>query len=329
MAYQPNQLSFTQNSPLQQVGNAILSASATSGALVFGSSLFLDRVYVPGPMNLSEVDVAISLSMSSSATAGLWGSMNRSFVVYSFSNSTKLASLYSTSLGITFNGSTTTTGASTALSQVLAAWTAAGGVVVPMTFASSELAPGDYVFGNLIAFSGSTSASISLYGAIANSIAAAQTVGAVTNTTQTAAKTIVTNIGSIATGNAGNVGWLNSFGSSTTSSLPSSTVFSTDAYIQLPLLTSYASSAVTLNTAAPTALGSTTINAATTLLPAFNYLGASSTLTGGLYFQPFQNGLMSTGGVPAAITLTTGTTAALTIYGSTAAAQPWFGLVGA
>jgi hypothetical protein len=328
MSYQPNQLSFTQNSPLQQVGVALASASATSGSLIFGSSLFLDRVYVPGPMNLSEVDVAISLSMSSSATAGLWGSMNRQFVVYSFSNSTKLASLYSASQGITFNGSTTTTGASTAFSQVVGGWTAAGGVIVPMTFASSELPPGDYVFGNLIAFSGSTTASMSLYGAVANSMAAAQTVGAVTNTTQTVAKTIVTAIGSLATANAGNVGWMDSLGSSAASSMTTS--FSlTQTVIQLPLLTSYASSAVTLNTAAPTALGSTTVNAATSVLPPFSYLGASSVLTGGLFFQPFQNGIMSTGAVPAAITLTTGTANALTVYGSTAAEQPWFAMVGA
>jgi hypothetical protein len=85
-------------------------------------------------------------------------------------------------------------------------------------------------------------------------------------------------------------------------------------------------SAVT-NVGATTA--QTIISALSSTLPTFNYLGASSVLTGGLFYAPFQFGLMSTGGIPANITLTTGTTAALTTYGTTAAAQPWFALVGA
>src|SRR5580692_9107494 len=166
--YQPNQLSFTNNSPLQGIGNVIASASTTSGvSMAFGSSLFLDRLYVPGPMNLSECDLALSMAMATAASStGTYGSFARTLVIYSFSNSTLLASVFSTSKSVTFVGTSTTSGALTNYSNLVAGWTQAGGVIFPMTFASTVLAPGDYVIGNLISFSGSANATVSLFGQV-------------------------------------------------------------------------------------------------------------------------------------------------------------------
>ena len=185
-----NQLSFTANSPLQAVGNVVVSASTTSGvAMAFGSSLFLDRLYIPGPMNLSEVDLALSMAMATAASStGSYGVVARTLVVYTFGNSTSLGSLYSTSQSITFVGTSTTTGGLTNRSNLVAGWTQAGGVIAPMTFASSALAPGDYVFGNLISFSGSANATISLFGQVANPVASVQNV----TTQATAAMTVGT-----------------------------------------------------------------------------------------------------------------------------------------
>src|SRR5579863_3425846 len=133
MAYAPTQLSFTQNSPLQQVGIPLVSASITSGvAMAFGSSLFLNRMYIPGPMNLSECDMALSMAMATAASStGSYGSFARTLVVYTFSNSTKLASLYSTSQGVTFVGTSVTSGALTNFSNIVPGWTQAGGVIFP------------------------------------------------------------------------------------------------------------------------------------------------------------------------------------------------------
>src|SRR5271166_5714298 len=141
MAYQPNQLSFTQNSPLRQVGVPVATASTTSGvAMAFGSSLFLDRMYLHGPMNLSECDMAISVAMATAASStGTYGSVARTLVIYSFSNSTKLASFLSTTWATTFVATSVTSGALTNFSDIVPGWTQAGGVIVPMTFASSEL----------------------------------------------------------------------------------------------------------------------------------------------------------------------------------------------
>ena len=375
-------LSYTQNIPLQQVGEPLVSGSGTASQTMFGSSLFLERVFVHGVMNLSELDLAMSFSF---ATTSVSGSMNRSMVIYSFANSTSLASLLSTSQGISFTGSNTTTGASTAFSQVAAGWTQAGGVIVPMTFASSTLAPGDYVIGNLIAFSLGSSASASLFGAGNNVALAAQTVAAATGIASTAAAVtafsaaptvvaVMSSNGLLAASAltasgivsaqtaAASLAITNVEATSTFASSASSTYSAwermnavartvlTGATGTLGALSSGGLLAGSFHTASGSAsvlsnsgtaavaavtnvalavLGTTNIQGLTTSLPGFAYLGASSVLTGGLFYEPFQNGVMSTGGIPAAITLTTGTTAGLTVYGSTAAAQPWFALVGA
>lgn len=361
MAYAPTQLSFTQNSPLQQVGIPLVSASTTSGvAMAFGSSLFLNRMYIPGPMNLSECDMALSMAMATAASStGSYGSFARTLVVYTFSNSTKLASLYSTSQGVTFVGTSVTSGALTNFSNIVPGWTQAGGVIFPMTFASSELAPGDYVFGNLMSFSGSANASISIFGANNNVPAAAQTVttqatSAVSLATGSAAMTVGTGTISVSSYGAAflalsTAGDFTAFTISASSSLASSfnsalsvsvtgasvsesfSLIGASANSNIVSSVSMKSSAVTLNTSTVAvtmgtgAAANSTISANTNSVPAFNYLGSQvSTLSvPGI----FMNGIYSTGAVPAAITLTA--TASLTTVGSVAAAQPYFALVGA
>jgi hypothetical protein len=336
---------------------------------MFGSSLFLQRIYVPGPMNLSEVDMAMSFALTTSATSKTWGSINWSFAVYSFSNSTKLVSLYSSALGISWNGSNATSGTAQAFSVCDAAWSAAGGVIVPMTFASTELAPGEYVIGNLLAFSASSTATLSLFGAMENT--------AVTSAVSMNTGSLAVSIGTsplamtVGTGTLSQIGWSSSAGmypvmpfvGSNFSGLTIYSSISTNAAstaVNLSLLSasitassagqllsvvmnsslsvmlssvSMNSKAITLNTST-LAVTMNTSTVAVTLAtaapaitaPGFNYLGASSALGAP---SAFVHGLMSTGGIPAAITLSTGTANALTTYGSTAAAQPWVALVGA
>ena len=76
------------------------------------------------------------------------------------------------------------------------------------------------------------------------------------------------------------------------------------------------------------ALGTTSINAASSFLGNFQYQASGSIYTAGTNAGPFVNGIFSTGAFPANITLTTGTTAGLTTFGSTAQIQPFFALVG-
>jgi hypothetical protein len=273
-----------------------------------------------------------------------------------------------------------------------------------MTFASSTLAPGDYVVGNLVAFSLASSASASLYGVADNVALAGQTVSAVTGITSaslgalssgglaavsaltgttnitvnsealgagsavtgTVAGSVLTGLSSLGTASAGITNWFITKASTNVASTTIATATNIPV-AQMSLVVSVgtaagsvisavrAGSIITGTTAATAlsaagysagsfvgtsgsfgavtnvglaALGGTTINAMTTSVPSFNYLGASSVLTGGSFYAPFQGGVMGTGGVPAAITLTTGAANALTTYGSTAAAQPWFAMIG-
>jgi hypothetical protein len=355
-------ISFTQNSPLQQVGLPVASQNGLGSAILLGSSLFLDRVFIPGVINLSEIDMAGSFNFNNLGTTAS-GSVNRSIAVYSFVNSTSLASILSTTLGISFSGTSTTVGTNTAFSQVAGGWTQPGGVIIPMTFASSSLAPGDYVFGNILAFSAQAAGQASLFGVAANITTAGQTVGAVTGITSATLGGLSSgglSSGSLFTSSSSNAAFATGAGkafaflslsgatstsyTSSTQTLAAVSESGTQIYAfsGTPAVVSLMSSGGLLAGSFVTAsgsigavtnvglaaLGSTTINGITTGFPGFNYLGNSSVLTGGLFYAPFQNGVMSTGGIPANITLTTGTTAGLTTYGSTAAAQPWFCVVG-
>jgi hypothetical protein len=380
LAFTPggNFVSLTTKNRLAEVNAAVATGSGTASQTVFGSSLFLEEIYVPAQMRLSEVDMAFSFSFSTSATTSTYGSMNRSFVIYSYVNSISLASLFSTTQGFAFGGSSTTQGAQSFMSQVAGGWTAAGGVIVPMTFASTLIPAGQYVIGNLVGFSVASSATASMYGValggmssstlavvqsnqlsaasmltapgVASVLSNSATLAKAAFTAFTAAPTAANVLSTVNTAAAILVHATATTTASTSGAASSYTLF-TAAPTNAAVLSNSGTLAIavfTAFTAAPvpaTVLSSTGLlagsyisnttwgNAITSLTlvataEAFNYLGASSVLTGGLSYAPFHFGLMSTGGIPAGITLTAGTTAGLTTYGSTAALQPWWGLVG-
>jgi hypothetical protein len=404
LQYSPggNFVSLVTKNRLAEVSAAIATGSGTASQTVFGSSLFLEALYIPAQMRLSEVDMAFSFSFSTSATTSTYGSMNRSFAIYSYVNASTLSSVFSTTQGIAFGGSSTTQGAQTAMSQVAGGWTATGGVIVPMTFASTLIPPGEYVMGNLVAFSVASSATASMYGvalglmtsstlavvqsnqlSVASMLTAPGAASVLSNsatlakaafTAFTVAPTVANVLSSsaivsfpsgihfasltyaasaniIASATGGTLVGLGAQTAAQTMSFASLAGSYLSASVSGAVLSNAGTAAIaafTGFTAAPvnaTVLSSSGLTAGSyisnttwgnaitsitlvTTAGAFNYLGASSSMGGGLSYSPFFYGLMSTGAIPVAITLTTGTTAGLTTYGSTAALQPWWGLVG-
>ena len=379
MAYQPNQLSFTQNSPLQFMGVPIASASTTASATLFGSSIFLQRMYIPGPMALTEVDMAVSIAMVSSTATSTWGNVTRNFAVYAFSNNTLLTTFLTASQTYSFNASSATSGAVTAVSNVVGGWSQTGGIIIPMTFSSSYtysfssytattntsatasvssslsqsasyfLPPGDYVFAHQINFSGvSTAASMSLFGVFAGSVAfttvnftsIAMAAGSgVTGTSRLASQFIQLSTAGTMTGF--------SISQTASSATASFTQGFSSAGINLSVNATAASESFAIGwnstglstTANPlTSIGviagshitGSTITTAISSVAAsrfsqqFNYLGISSGTLGAAGGN-FVNGLLSSGSIPASLTLTG---AGLTTFGSAAYAQPWFALFG-
>jgi trimeric autotransporter adhesin len=152
----------TQNFPLQQIAGTIASKAGTvTGTAGFGSSLFLQRLLLPAAMSLSEIQMALSIGFP--ATNQGAGSMSRSLVVYSFGNSTSLASVISASASSSWNTGTSTVGASASLTQFQGGWSTP--LIQPMTFNSSTLAAGEYVIGQLFDFAqGSSTWTLNLYG---------------------------------------------------------------------------------------------------------------------------------------------------------------------
>lgn len=339
-------VSYTQNQSIYEA-MPILTTSATSGALLFGSSLFLQRLHLPGPINLSEVDMAFSFAMSTSASSASWGSLERTFAIYKFANSTSLALITSAAVTQTFAASNTTNATQGSLSQVVGGWTVTGGVINPMTFASTSFSAGDYVIGNIVALVASTSATITIFGAAATGL----TLGSFLTASGSASvySTVGTVAGSFHTASTSASVFSNSgtlaqilvkatvtTTASTTGSAASLTVF-TAAPTVVGVMESGGLSAVTLATAAPTIAGVLSSSGLTSVYAmaavggvAFQYqgTGVSYTAGGGTTYAPFYVGIMNTGAAPANITLTTGTAASLTTYGATAQSQPWFALVG-
>jgi hypothetical protein len=158
-------ISLTQNVPFQQLAQVTSVSGSIHGVSGFGSSLFLQRLFLPGLMALTEVDLALGMSFPATNSGG--GTMYRSFAIYTFSNSTLLGSLFSVS-----GSSTWTSGSSTAgsVTQIQTGWQ--GSVLAAMTLSSgATLGPGEYVIGNLIDFSQATTPwTVSLFGASAAAI---------------------------------------------------------------------------------------------------------------------------------------------------------------
>ncbi len=132
----------TATSPLNKTG----TVTGTAG---YGSSLFLHRVTIPAPMALSEIDVAMSIRFN--ATNNGAGTLSRSMAIYSFGNSTSLNTLLSASGSSTWTTGTSTVLGSTSISQFQQGWSN-GFQIIPMTFASSWINPGEYVVGQIFNF---------------------------------------------------------------------------------------------------------------------------------------------------------------------------------
>jgi hypothetical protein len=158
-------VSYTQNFPLAQAGVVLIgtltatgTTAASAAANPFGSSLSLQRLYLPGVMSLTEVDLAFGVSFP--ATNQGQGSLSQSFIIYSFGNSTSLASVLSASRAVSWASGTTTAGTSSSLQQ---GWS--GPNIQPFTFASTSLAAGNYAVAHLLSWAAeSTSWFVSVYG---------------------------------------------------------------------------------------------------------------------------------------------------------------------
>jgi trimeric autotransporter adhesin len=154
--------SMAWNYPIQQVDGAIVSKTGTvNGVGGFGSSLFLQRMTLTAAMAMTEVDLAMAINFP--ATNQGAGTMSQTFVVYSFGNSTSLASVASASGTSAWQTGTSTTAGAASLTQFQGGWS--GPLIHPMTFASTSLPAGEYVVGNIFDLSQvSSSWSVSLYG---------------------------------------------------------------------------------------------------------------------------------------------------------------------
>jgi len=163
-------VSYTENFPLAQAVSFTSYAAANVSAI---SSLFLQRILIPASMNLSEVDIA--LSMGFNATSNGAGTLSQSFILYTLQGSTGLGSLISASGSSAWTTGTSTAAGSVSLTQFQGGWSIQK--INPMTFASSTVAPGEYVAGNMISFAMvSSSATVRLYARVDSFPAALATV---------------------------------------------------------------------------------------------------------------------------------------------------------
>ena len=148
----PPRLSFTQNMLLQKAAPVSIGVIASTGITAasaannpFGSSMSLQRIFVPAVMSLTEVDLAFGIAFP--ATNQGQGSMSQSFEIYSFGNSTSLASVMSASRTVSWASGTTTAGTISSLQQ---GW--AGNNIQPFTFPASSLSAGEYAVGHLLSW---------------------------------------------------------------------------------------------------------------------------------------------------------------------------------
>ncbi len=118
-------LSYTQNVAIGMAHQSVVSKVGTvTGTAGVGSSLFLHRLFVPGPMNLTEVQNIIWIGFP--ATSQGQGSMSHSFAIYSFGNSTSLASLISASGSSSWTTGTVTAGGAASITQFQGGWQPSG-----------------------------------------------------------------------------------------------------------------------------------------------------------------------------------------------------------
>lgn len=351
-------LSYLEDFNQQFMAPVLTSSSNAASSLALGSSFFLNRLILPAPMKLSEFDIALGLAYA--ATNSGAGSLSQSYVVYSFGNSTSLASVLSVGGSTTWTSGTSTAGTSSSITQFQQAWS--GQFIRPLTFASSLLAAGEYVVGMLLNASfAAASWSFTLYGGNAATMTSA-TLAAATGLASTAANFVTSTsaIGSVVAisnagtaqvavmSNAGTAGTDFAIGTLTTSSFSATsqissiaartvftaapTVASRTVFSAAPTAASAISSFALATAAAVTnvalaAAGSTTISHASTAIPnlSYQYQGTSSAIPASVYPTAFDAGILSTGATVASIALTA---AAMITTGSAALIQPWLALAG-
>jgi len=347
----PAKIYVTQNNPLDRiVGTVLTKAGTVTGTAGVGSSLFLQRIALPAAMTISEIQHALSIGFP--ATSQGAGTMSQSFAIYSIGNSTSLATLYSTSGTSAWATGTSTAGGNVSLTQYQGGWSTP--LIQPMTFASSTLSAGDYIIGRLFDFAqGSSTWTLNFYGAKAAVTATASFASSITWTANnvmqfsglaaisaftastssavslftaapvaialgkfgtTASLSVATSSGVMATATVASTAtiWMN--GSVAGASMLSSGGLSAGSF--------FGTTASVVGMASAT-LGSATSTLAATSLPNFGFIGTGSTTSG--LPTVFMAGIMSTGGIPSAITVTSN---AVTYSGSVAFQQPWFALVG-
>jgi hypothetical protein len=174
----PAQLSYTANLPLTEVAGTIISTSGTVTGI--STSLFLQRIQLDAPMNLSEIDMAMSIAFPNTSQGA--GTISRSFVLYSFGNSTSLASSFSTSGTSAWTTGTSTVAGSVSLTEFQGGWSTP--LIQPMTFASSRVPAGEYVVGQMFNFSQATSTwTVNIYGGAGNSTSLLTAATALTSAT--------------------------------------------------------------------------------------------------------------------------------------------------
>lgn len=352
----PTKIAITQNIPLSQVVGTIVSKAGTiTGTAGVGSSLFLQRLLMPALMNLSEIDAAMSIGFPVTSQGA--GTMSRSMVLYSFGNSTSLASVASASSAFVWSTGTSTTAGAVSLRQFQGGWSSP--LIQPMTFASTAIGAGEYVIGQIFNFAQASSTwTLNFYGlqgassflASAATNLTSATLGAVS--VNTVAGSGVIGISSyasqfLALSTAGSMtGFTISATGSTATVSMSSTAFNfsatnTTKTCNFSLIGQSTNSNIisSIGTVAGSVInGLTTLGAVTNValgalnsstlaqltLPNFGFIGNASTTSG--FPTVFMCGIMSTGAIPTAITLTS---AAVTYSGSVAFQQPWFALAGA
>lgn len=319
-------LLMTRNIRLDEVNSAITKAGTITGTAGFGSSLFLQKMYVPAPITVTEFDEIMAFAFP--ATSQGTGTLSRSLGIYSFGNNTSLASVTTASLAQAWGSGTSTAGASSSLTQFQGGWTSP--CIQPMTFGSFALTPGEYVIGRLHDVAqGSSTWTISLYGWFLPAMAAASgitgsTTASVASVTATPQVTVIAGITQAA---SNNISWFVSRATSAVTSVASAT--SSFTFLESPFVASISTSAIQGVTGASPiqvhqlAFTGGSIVTAGISLPNFGYIGTGSTTSG--LPTIFDVGIMSTGALPTAITVTS---TAVTYSGSAALQQPYFALVG-
>jgi hypothetical protein len=288
---------------------------------------------IPAAMTITEHNFLLSIGFP--ATNQGAGTLTYRCGIYSFGNSTSLASVSTLSSVNPWNTGTSTAGISAGLTQFQGGWSTP--LIQAMLINSYSLAAGEYVIGQIFDFAQASSTwTLNFYGAQAASTFLASAGTNLTSATLGAmssggllAGSALTALTQIVTANAANTMWVIDRGSSAASSAKiSSSVFTVVQHAFVSSLGTAAGSIFSASTSigavtnvAMSALNSSTLAQLT--LPNFGYIGTGSTTSN--FPTVFLNGIMSTGALPTAITLTS---SAVTYSGSVAFQIPWFQLVG-